>query len=111
MEETCRTDCRASGKSHVVGGQTQGRYQRETRKHGNQARPLWPGRFSGPGTISHVARSKGSACLAGVRMLETIADGGPKTDFMKLGDRIRIEMCDPEGNSIFGAIDQKVRRG
>ena len=56
-------------------------------------------------------RSKGSACLAEVRMLETIADGAPKTDFMKFGDRIRIEMFDAEGNSIFGAIDQAARRG
>ena len=44
-------------------------------------------------------------------MLETIADGAPKTDFMKFGDRIRIEMFDADGKSIFGAIDQDVRRG
>jgi fumarylacetoacetate (FAA) hydrolase len=27
---------------------------------------------------------------------------------MKFGDRVRIEMLDPAGQSIFGAIDQKV---
>jgi fumarylacetoacetate (FAA) hydrolase len=30
---------------------------------------------------------------------------------MRFGDRIRIEMHDAAGRSIFGAIDQQVRRG
>ena len=41
-------------------------------------------------------------------MIETIRDGKPATSFMRFGDRIRIEMQDGEGESIFGAIDQKV---
>ena len=28
---------------------------------------------------------------------------------MRFGDRIRIEMLDAQGRSVFGAIDQKVR--
>lgn len=79
--------------------------------HAAKTRPLCAGSIVGSGTISNVDRTKGSACLAEVRMLETIADGVPKTDFMKFGDRIRIEMFDGEGKSIFGAIDQAVRRG
>jgi fumarylacetoacetate (FAA) hydrolase len=30
------------------------------------------------------------------------------TPFLKFGDRVRIEMFEPQGRSIFGAIDQKV---
>ena len=41
-------------------------------------------------------------------MIETIADGEPKTGFMKPGDTVRVEMKDAEGHSIFGAIEQKV---
>jgi fumarylacetoacetate (FAA) hydrolase len=41
-------------------------------------------------------------------MIETIRDGKPTTAFMKFGDTIRMEMLDEQGNSIFGAIDQKV---
>ena len=37
-----------------------------------------------------------------------IADGKVSTPFMKFGDRIRIEMLDPSGRSIFGAIEQEV---
>ena len=42
--------------------------------------------------------------------LETIEHGEPKTPFMQYGDRIRIEMLDPDGASIFGAIEQTVER-
>lgn len=79
--------------------------------HAAGTRPLCSGTIVGSGTISNIDRSKGSCCLAEVRMLETIATGAPTTDFMKFGDRIRLEMFDPDSNSIFGAIDQQVRKG
>ncbi|HEX5803663.1 MAG TPA: 2-keto-4-pentenoate hydratase, partial [Azospira sp.] len=41
---------------------------------------------------------------------ETIADGQPATPFMRFGDRIRIEMFDAAGATIFGAIDQRVEK-
>ena len=44
-------------------------------------------------------------------MIETIEHGAAKTDFMKFGDTIRIEMLDQHDTSIFGAIDQRVERG
>ncbi len=37
-----------------------------------------------------------------------IKDGKASTPFMKFGDRIRIEMLDAAGKSIFGAIEQEV---
>ena len=52
----------------------------------------------------------GYSCIAEIRMIETIADGKPKTPFMRFGDTIRIEMLDAEGGSVFGAIEQKVTR-
>jgi fumarylacetoacetate (FAA) hydrolase len=42
--------------------------------------------------------------------LELIETGKPVTPFLKFGDRVRIEMRDKEGRSIFGAIDQAVVR-
>jgi fumarylacetoacetate (FAA) hydrolase len=44
-------------------------------------------------------------------MLELLADGTPSTPFLSFGDRVRIEMLDATGASIFGAIEQKVARG
>ena len=43
-------------------------------------------------------------------MIETIETGQAKTAFMKFGDRVRIEMLDAAGKSIFGAIDHEVKQ-
>ena len=52
----------------------------------------------------------GYACLAEVRMYETIETGKPQTGYMKFGDSVRIEMLDGRGDSIFGAIEQRVEK-
>jgi len=78
--------------------------------HVTKTRRLGAGAIVGSGTISNCDRSLGSCCLAELRMLETLARGTPATPFMKFGDRVRIEMLDPGGHSIFGAIDQRVVR-
>ena len=40
--------------------------------------------------------------------METLRDGKPVTPFLKFGDTLRIEMLDADGNSIFGAIEQRI---
>lgn len=76
--------------------------------HAARTRALAAGTIVGSGTVSNRDRRVGSSCLAEVRMIETIEEGAPKTPFMRFGDRIRIEMFDRDGASIFGAIDQQV---
>ncbi len=78
--------------------------------HAAKTRPLAAGTIVGSGTISNLDRSRGAACIAEKRMLETIDGGTPITPFLRFGDRVRIEMRDADGNSIFGAIDQEVQR-
>ena len=78
--------------------------------HVARTRELEAGSIIGSGTVSNVDRSTGSGCLAEKRCLETIADGKPVTPFMRFGDRVRIEMFDAAGATLFGAIDQQVRR-
>jgi len=78
--------------------------------HAAKTRPLGAGAIIGSGTISNIDRSSGSSCLAEKRMLEIIETGSPKTPFMSFGDRVKIEMFDQQGNSIFGAIDQQVKQ-
>ena len=78
--------------------------------HVAKTRELEAGSIVGSGTVSNADRKSGSACLAEVRMLETIASGKPETPFMRFGDRVRIEMTLPDGQSVFGAIDQKVTK-
>jgi len=86
--------------------------------HAAKTRPLSAGAIIGSGTVSNkqgtdfgTAISEGGvgySCIAEVRMIETIRDGKPSTRFMKFGDRIKMEMLDTNGQSIFGSIDQQV---
>ncbi|HXS08029.1 MAG TPA: fumarylacetoacetate hydrolase family protein [Rhizomicrobium sp.] len=78
--------------------------------HAAHTRALAAGTIVGSGTVSNRDRSAGSACIAERRMLEQLAGGKPETPFMRFGDRVRIEMLDDNGASIFGAIEQDVCR-
>lgn len=89
--------------------------------HAAKTRYLGAGAVIGSGTVSNPDASGGPgkpiadggvgySCLAELRMVETILHGAAKTPFMRFGDRVRIEMFDPNGQSIFGAIDQKVKQ-
>jgi hypothetical protein len=68
------------------------------------------GSIIGSGTVSNYDRSVGSSCLAEKRMLELLEFGEARTPFLTFGDRVRIEMFDTDGHSIFGAIDQVVEK-
>jgi fumarylacetoacetate (FAA) hydrolase len=87
--------------------------------HAARTRSLSAGSIIGSGTVSNRAAdggpgkpvSEGGAgysCIAEQRVVETLLYGAPRTPFLKPGDRIRIEMLDGNGASIFGAIDQEV---
>lgn len=76
--------------------------------HAARTRPLGAGSILGSGTVSNADSSTGSSCVAERRMLETLEHGEARTPFLRFGDRVRIEMLDAHGRSIFGAIDQVV---
>ncbi len=89
--------------------------------HAAKTRPLAAGSVIGSGTVSNkgadggpgksvAAGGDGYACIAELRMIETIEAGKPATPFMKFGDIVRIEMKDARGHSIFGAIEQTVEK-
>lgn len=88
--------------------------------HAAKTRPLAAGTIIGSGTVSNKLDGgpgkpvgeggAGYSCIAEIRTIETIADGKPKTPFMKFGDTVRIEMKDKTGHSIFGAIEQTVEK-
>jgi fumarylacetoacetate (FAA) hydrolase len=78
--------------------------------HAAKTRSLAAGSVLGSGTVSNKDTSRGSCCIAERRTLEQLEFGAPKTGFMRFGDRVRIEMFDASGASIFGAIDQQVQK-
>jgi fumarylacetoacetate (FAA) hydrolase len=76
-------------------------------EHAAYSRRLRAGTIVGSGTVSNVARSAGSSCISERRAIEAIDVGNVTTPFMRFGERIRIEMIDSTGSSLFGAIDQR----
>jgi fumarylacetoacetate (FAA) hydrolase len=73
-----------------------------------RTRNVRAGSIVGSGTVSNKDWSRGYSCIAEKRAIETLESGAPKTEFMRYGDRIRIEMKGADGMSLFGAIDQRV---
>ena len=93
--------------------------------HLAKTRELAAGSIIGSGTVSNrevdaqgvagpgrpaAAGGIGYSCIAEQRTVETLLQGAPVTPFLRFGDRVRIEMTGEDGQSIFGAIDQRVRR-
>jgi len=78
--------------------------------HVCKTRNVRSGSVIGSGTVSNKDPKRGYSCIAEKRCLETIAGGEPVTEFMRFGDTIRIEMLDKAGKSVFGAIEQVVKR-
>lgn len=84
--------------------------------HAARTRPLGAGSIIGSGTVSNsenggparpVAEGGiGYGCIAERRMIETIESGETQTEFLRFGDRVRIEALDDKGHSLFGAIAQ-----
>ncbi len=88
--------------------------------HAARTRSLCAGTVIGSGTVSNKQGTEhgsaiadggvGYTCIAELRMIETIRDGKPSTPFLAYGDRVRMEMFDAAGRSVFGAIDQEIVR-
>lgn len=88
--------------------------------HAAKTRSLGAGTIIGSGTVSNKQGTEfgtaiteggvGYSCIAEIRMIEMIRDGKPSTSFMQFGDRVKIEMLDEHGKSVFGAIEQNVVR-
>ena len=51
---------------------------------------------------------QGYTSIAEKRAMETVQDGQPQTDYLRVGDTLRMEMKNVAGHSLFGAIEQEV---
>ena len=73
-----------------------------------KTRNVRSGSVIGSGTVSNKDWTHGYSCIAEKRAIETIEGGAPVTEFMKFGDTIRIEAKGKDGQSVFGAIEQRI---
>jgi len=78
--------------------------------HAARTRRLSAGTIIGAGTVSNQREGAGYCCIAEARTDEELKQGQARTPFFRFGDRVRIEMLDAQGRSIFGAIEQRIVR-
>ncbi len=79
--------------------------------HLARTRALCAGSIVGAGTISNAAAEAGNACITEARVRQML-QGVPEAElhpYLQHGDRVRIEVLDAAGRSVFGAIDQAVQ--
>jgi len=77
--------------------------------HAAKTRSLAAGALVGTGTISNHDPKAGYACLMEARLVEQVEQGEAKTQFLRFGDTVKIDMHDANGASVFGSIEQVVQ--
>jgi fumarylacetoacetate (FAA) hydrolase len=78
--------------------------------HVAKTRALSAGTIVGGGTVASNDPARGTSCITERRVLEMLNTGKMTTPYLREGDRVRLEMLDHNGQSIFGAIEQTVAR-
>ena len=79
--------------------------------HAARTRRLSAGTLIGSGTVSNADAAMGSCCIAERRMIETLAQGMPRTPFLLFGERVRMLALDGQGGAgPFGMLDQVVQQ-
>lgn len=77
-------------------------------EHITKTRSFSAGTLLGSGTVSNEDPARGVSCLAERRMRELLEQGTITTPFLRKGDRVTISMFGPDGENLFGSIDQEV---
>lgn len=96
----------------AANGKPMGHGFHELIAHAARTRDLVAGTVIGSGTVSNANfREIGSSCIAERRGIEVIDEGAARTEFMRFGDRVKMEAVDARGRAPFGAIEQTVVRG
>ena len=76
--------------------------------HAARTRPLKAGTLIGSGTVSNQDKTTGFACIMEKRLVEQVELGAARESFLKFGDDIEIDMFDHHGETIFGAIKNRL---
>lgn len=78
--------------------------------HAAQTRHVRAGSIVGSGTVASDDEAAGVSCLVELRALEAARDGRASTGWLRFGDTVRIEAFGADGQSVFGAIEQRVAK-
>jgi len=96
------------GKFGAANGRAMGVGFHDLIAHAAATRELCASTIIGSGTVSNDNyRQIGSSCIAERRAIEQVDDGAPRTPYMSFADTVRMEVLGPQGETVFGVIDQK----
>lgn len=77
--------------------------------HAAATRDLCAGTLIGSGTVSNFDAARvGSGCIAERKALDELDPGATPTPYLRFGETVRMEALDAAGQSVFGAIEQRV---
>jgi fumarylacetoacetate (FAA) hydrolase len=76
--------------------------------HASRTRALMAGTLIGSGTVSNHDKTTGYACIMEKRLVEQVELGAAKEDFLRFGEEVEIDMFDHHGETIFGAIRNRM---
>ncbi|WAT18615.1 fumarylacetoacetate hydrolase family protein [Aurantiacibacter sp. MUD11] len=77
--------------------------------HAAATRDLAAGTVIGSGTVANADYGRvGSSCISERRAIEIIAEGQPRTNYMRFGEEVRMAATDAGGYCPFGVIEQRV---
>jgi fumarylacetoacetate (FAA) hydrolase len=94
--------------AHLDGGAEMSLHFGQVVAHLAKTRRVRAGSIVGSGTLSQHDSASGYGCIIEQRAREIVEHGEARTPYMTFGDRIRIEAIGDDGQSVFGAIDQRV---
>jgi fumarylacetoacetate (FAA) hydrolase len=94
---------------HPNGGEMSFHFMRLI-SHLTATRRLGAGTIIGSGTVSSWSDDVGSACISERRAIEMLRFGKPRTPYLAFGERIRMDVSDARGQTVFGTINQKTAR-
>jgi len=73
-----------------------------------RTRRLRAGSIVGAGPASVIDVSAGFCCIAEQRAAEALADGAPRSDYLRHGDRVSVEALDADGQPVLGTVELTV---
>ena len=100
--------CNGKRVGHIDSGAEMSLHFGQLIAHMARTRNLRAGSIVGSGTLSQRDVAAGYGCIIEQRAREQLEHGEPRTAYLAFGDRLRIEAVGADGQSVFGAIDQRV---
>ena len=108
LQATLQVRCHGKRTAQLATGEDMHFHFGQLIAHLAKTRNVRAGSVIGSGPVSNADERRGVACLAERRALEALAGNAPATGYLSFGDTVQLEVIGRDGQSVFGAIAQRV---